>query len=381
MRDRERNLAKGTACTSCRQLKIRCSGSKPICSWCQRHRKQCVYAAITPSKAQGEYAILQARVLDLEIAINKHALSSQHDLLVISARLQERVKHLGRWRDQPAPWSATVQAVVCCEGVKTDTLASWELLGSIEPQVSPREGETVSIHRTVVEYTLASFQWTKGEELPIPMSLYLVGLFLPHRSHFQFFFPLSRFLARLSLPSTHPDSVHPCLRNACHLAACSILGGHWSSLETYFIQRTRYFLGQIIMLVDFQHFTQYLWASSLLASYFVKARRLEEAFVIIAAASQLAKGYGLLSICPLDRDDSYDGVLPTELRTHDESLDLLWLLQSLFMVDQSLSTLAAFPLSFIRGKYLIPFFDRSDIAYPSFKVLRFRALLVFWWLM
>ncbi|KAF8320885.1 hypothetical protein DL93DRAFT_2224587 [Clavulina sp. PMI_390] len=286
----------------------------------------------------------------------------------MSGRLRESIKQLGLSRKLPNRGLTPMEVVICCEESKLDVIASRQLLGSSEPTISLQEGDTSKVDRGVVKHTLSSFRWTMGEELPFPMSLYFIGLFLPHRSHFQFLIPLPFFVSRLSLSSSHPDSIHPCLRNACHLATCSLLGGDWTFLEPYFLQRTRYFLEQILVFADCEHFIDYLWASSLVASYFVRARRLQEGFVVIAAASQLAKPCGVFSISNLNCDVGPTKFLLPRPTTQVAALESIWLLQSLFMVDQSLSTLAAFPPNFIREDYLIPSFDHSDITYPSFEM-------------
>ncbi|KAF8306832.1 hypothetical protein DL93DRAFT_2171975 [Clavulina sp. PMI_390] len=201
------------------------------------------------------------------------------------------------------------------------------------------------------------------------MSLCLTGIFLPYRSHFNFFIPLLDFLPRLSLPPSHPRSIHPCLRDACHLAACSVLGGRWSHLEPYFAERTRHFLNAALMLVNLEHMTQFLWASVILASYFTRVRRVQESYAIISPASHLVAACGLLSTHDPGLEHGYraDQFLLPAPKTEVEALERIWLAQSVFITDRSLHMLIGYPGTFPCDKRCIPSLDKTEITYPSFK--------------
>ncbi|KAF8312126.1 hypothetical protein DL93DRAFT_1348527 [Clavulina sp. PMI_390] len=204
------------------------------------------------------------------------------------------------------------------------------------------------IDRTVANRTLESFQWVRGEEIPFKMSLYMVGLLLPYRAHFHFIIPIPYLLHGLSLPSSDPASIHPCLRNACHLAACSVIGGRWSSLEPYFAARTRGFLDKALMLPTPEHIIHFLWASTLLASYLMRARRIDESFATITSACSISSAFGLLSTYNAEAFQKYhpgQPILPAPT-TAAEALHRIWLLHSIFLTDQSLSALTGLPQSF-----------------------------------
>ncbi|KAF8311305.1 hypothetical protein DL93DRAFT_1498661 [Clavulina sp. PMI_390] len=248
---RDKILPRRAACLQCRKLKAKCNGVKPACSRCLHLRKQCAYADELELIAQGRSAgSLQTRLLTLELTVNKLALSSGYDLSVSSARLRERINLLGQFQKRSTLELTTLPLYICGEVSKLDALAYGVPAGEQAREKRPRIGDTYHIDRSVVEHTLNSFRWTRGEALPLSMSLYLIGLFLPYRSHFHFFIPLPRFLHCLSLPLSHPGSIHPCLRDACHLAACSVLGGRWTSLEPYFLARTRRFLDEVLLVAD-----------------------------------------------------------------------------------------------------------------------------------
>ncbi|KAF8306987.1 hypothetical protein DL93DRAFT_155290 [Clavulina sp. PMI_390] len=100
-------------------------------------------------------------------------LSSHHDLLIISARLQERVKLLGVSQERSTPKSASLPFVICWGDRNPNALALGQLTSSNAPRISPPKGGTIEVDRRVIECMLDSFQWTGGEEIPTSMSLHL----------------------------------------------------------------------------------------------------------------------------------------------------------------------------------------------------------------
>ncbi|KAF8309901.1 hypothetical protein DL93DRAFT_1689307 [Clavulina sp. PMI_390] len=362
-------LAKGAACLSCHKVKIKCDGSKPCCSRCHRLHRQCTYPTVIVRRPD-RLKQLRARAMILEMTISKLTLSSTYDMSVISARLRGRIERLGRLQGQPKVIRTSVPVYICCEDSKLDVLASRLRLQVESQPEAPGQSTTFSIDRSVIERTLESYYWEKGEELPLPMSLYLIGIFLPNRAQFQFFMPLPQFLHSIALPPSDPASIHPCLRNACHLVACSILGGRWASLEPYFAERTRRFLDQALMWADRDRITHFLWATTLLASYFMRARRIKESFLAITSASQFATACGLLSTHNEGVEASYqpdEFLLPPPV-TEAEALSRLWLAHSIHITDQSLNALTALPWSFVCDERWTPASEHSDIMYPWFKM-------------
>ncbi|KAF8312123.1 hypothetical protein DL93DRAFT_1347783 [Clavulina sp. PMI_390] len=364
-------LAKGTACLQCHNHKTRCDGSKPACFRCRRLQKQCVYPEerVVPVRI-APTQLLRNRILELELAVKKASLSSTHNLSIVSARLRERIKHLGSSHGQSLIDLTSLPAFICCEDSKLDALASRP---RAEPETSrryPQEGGIYSIDRAIAERTLDSFRWVKGEELPLSMSLYLIGLLLPYHSHFHFFIPLPYFFHGLLLPVAHPASVHPCLRNACHLAACSIIGGRWATLEPYFAERTRNDLDEALMLANTEHTLHFLWASTVLASYFARARRVQESFTVISAACAMSVACGLLSAHNPQSERGHqpgDHFMLPPPASEAEALHRLWLGHSLFLTDWSLAALTALPPSYACHERFEPSFENNKLEYPSFK--------------
>ncbi|KAF8309905.1 hypothetical protein DL93DRAFT_1689920 [Clavulina sp. PMI_390] len=347
-------LRKGDACIQCREHKVKCNGLKPICSRCHRLRKECAYPA-GRARRRPLVELLEARALQLQLQVNKVALSSSHDFSIASVRLGERIRLLGDMSGQ----------------IRTPANAAWL---PIYPAFGDEERDTMQsqkndvtgnvIERFIAERRLASFTWTTGEELPSSMSQYLIRLFLPYRLQHYFFMDVSHFLHCLALPLDHPESIHPCLRHACHLAACNVIGGRFALLEPYFIDRTRYFLHQSLMFVD--RVPHFLWASLLLGYCLAKKRRLEESYVIFTAACQLATACGLYEHAD-HRAPPSTPLLPPP-RNPIEAMDRIWLVHSLYLGDQALSAISAFPGSFVVERVWESTLGDSPKEFSSYKV-------------
>ncbi|KAF8312237.1 hypothetical protein DL93DRAFT_1326931 [Clavulina sp. PMI_390] len=96
--------------------------------------------------------------------------------------------------------------------------------------------------------------------------------------------------------------------------------------------------------------THFLWASMILASCLARSRRMQESYAVVSAAAQFASACGLRLIhgsgwaveddCCLD-----DSLLPSP-KDEIEALDRIGLAHSVYITDQSVSTLAGAPATF-----------------------------------
>lgn len=118
-----------------------------------------------------------------------------------------------------------------------------------------------------------------------------VGIFLPFRSHFQFYMDPSRLVRALSLPSDDPRAIHPSLLNAIYLSACNIAGGVLCQYEPIFLSRTRHHLSEQLAYAD--RILDFLWANMVLGSYFGRLARLVEAYTTITSCARFAIACGL----------------------------------------------------------------------------------------
>ncbi|KAF8309058.1 hypothetical protein DL93DRAFT_1800758 [Clavulina sp. PMI_390] len=277
-------LGKGSACFRCRRQKIKCDGLRPRCSRCTRIRKECGYRP--PLERRGPVTeVLEARVLELEILIHKLRISSTHNLSLISSRLQERIGRLG---SLPKP-----RKLFDAADLPTQLLTP---LDSERDEVQQQPYDSVAtadpeLIQKLVEQQLRSYELAELEELPLSLSIHLVNLFLPYRSHYYFLADVSYFMTCLSLPPNHPKSIHPCLLNACYLGACSSTRRGLASFQPYFLQRTQHFLQQSLM--DADRPTHFLWASLILIVFFAKERRLVECLALAGATARFAIACGL----------------------------------------------------------------------------------------
>ncbi|KAF8304935.1 hypothetical protein DL93DRAFT_2172874 [Clavulina sp. PMI_390] len=340
-------LAKGAACLRCRKLKEKCDGLKPTCTRCRKRPNECIYPTGIARRAPIS-GTLQARALELEMIIHKLTVASTHDLSLASARLLDRIGRLGNAVPAKHPLVSTATAWLpiypYSQHRKTE-----QKRGQIVSQ-DVTEGYASIIERSVVEQKLHSFQWGKlGErDAPPSLSLQLVSLFLPYRAHYYFFMDVPHLLHCVSLPPSHPDAIHPCLLNACYLGACASSGGTLTSLEPYFIRRTRYFLDQSLKHAD--RITHFLWASIILTCYFAKARRLDESFAVANAATHFAYACGLSpSGDPTfngTKDFDVAGYLLPPPKDETEAINRIRLAHSLYLLDQTAPILGGVSTSF-----------------------------------
>ncbi|KAF8310884.1 hypothetical protein DL93DRAFT_1566845 [Clavulina sp. PMI_390] len=123
------------------------------------------------------------------------------------------------------------------------------------------------------------------------------------------------------------------------------------------------------MFANSGHITQFLWASVLFASYLARAQRVGESYAIISPASQLVTACGLGSTHNPEVDRGYrpDQFLLPPPATEAEAIERIWLAQSVFITDRSLSVLAGCAGTFVCDPRWRPVMDEPEITYPWFK--------------
>ncbi|KAF8312244.1 hypothetical protein DL93DRAFT_2082363 [Clavulina sp. PMI_390] len=274
--------------------------------------------------------------MELELKIQRLTLTSAHNLSLASSRLLERVERIGKFR----------------EYILFDSRLNYPTSDGDNGPDDPTESDRTPTYGpseinipAAITYALTADPSTEFDDIPLNLSRHLISLFLPYRRYYYFFLDTSRFLECVSLPPSHPESIHPCLLNACYLGASLLYGEAFSFLQPLFLKRTRYFLNQALMWSD--RLTHFLWASIILGCYFARLRRMGECFAVVSAATQLASACGLR---PTQRPDggTADEVLPDEAllpppKDAVEATDRIWLAYSIYVADQSLTTVTAFP--------------------------------------
>ncbi|KAF8309040.1 hypothetical protein DL93DRAFT_1799909 [Clavulina sp. PMI_390] len=341
-------LHKGTACLQCRKLKVKCDGLQPLCSRCSHLGKECDYP-YGVAKRLPAAAALEARVLELELLIHQLSLPATHNLSLATLRLLERIERLGT---QPKP----KQLLDTAESFQRSKTPNSED-SKARRRADKILGEDITavdlwaIQSVVVE-ELRSYDLERLENLPPSLSVPLINLFLPFRSHYYFLIDISHFTRRLSLSPSHPESIHPCLINACYLAACASNGGSLRSFIPHFLKRTQHFLQQSLMHAD--RITQFLWASVIVAVFFGRERRIVEAMVTAGAAIRFALACGLglpgTSMSVNDGSSTSEYLLPPP-KDKAEADDRTRLAHSIYVAIQAFPQVSGQPST-------IPFEDR-----------------------
>ncbi|KAF8304931.1 hypothetical protein DL93DRAFT_2172870 [Clavulina sp. PMI_390] len=356
-------LAKGAACSGCRQLKMKCDGLKPTCSRCKQRRKECVYPGSLIRRGPITEA-LEARAMELELQIHKMMLASAHDLSLASGRLLERIGRLGDVV-RPKQIAATLDTTWLPIYPQPKQNETGPQGGRIVGEDNA-EGYNSVVPRALVEHQLNSYQWTGLEELSPQLSLHLINLFLPYRAQFYFFIDVPHFLHCVSLPPSDPDAIHPCLLNACYLGACAGGGGLLASLQPHFIRRTRHFLEQSLMFAD--RINHFLWASVAMGCFFARELRSQECFAVAGAATRFGFACGLTAPFKPNVDGKSDssgpGYLLPQLKDATGLMERIQLAHSLYLMDQTLTLLCGSQPSF-------PYDERWALS-PREAAVRYR---------
>ncbi|KAF8310879.1 hypothetical protein DL93DRAFT_2230036 [Clavulina sp. PMI_390] len=278
----------GNACSRCRIQKMKCDRAKPHCSRCTHLQKECSYpTGVTKRSRRPATEILQERVLELELLLHRATLPSTYNLALASEKLLQRTRRLGRMPSpRPQFEMADSPSVTSDPAISEAQQQDAEALSAGDMIEDPH-----AVQKFIVE-ELHSHDWTQMDELRPSLSLHLINLFLPHRSHYYFLKDVSWFKTCLTLPPSHPNSIHPCLLNACYLGACASNGGEFlTPFKPHFLRRTRHFLEHSLTFAD--RITDFLWASIILAVFFARERRLVECLAAVEGLGRMALACGL----------------------------------------------------------------------------------------
>ncbi|KAF8309047.1 hypothetical protein DL93DRAFT_2170678 [Clavulina sp. PMI_390] len=305
-------------------------------------------------------------------------MSSVHNLLLLSKKLQERIERFGSIpQPRQLPQGATLSRVPTLPSEGSEGLGQGKEILADDLTL-----DELSALQTVVEEELVSYDLAKWDDLPLSLSIRLINLFLPFRSHYYFLIDLSRFGHSLPLPPSHPESIHPCLLNACYLAACACNRGGLSPFIPHFLDRTRHFLQQSLMYAD--RIPHFMWANIIMAAFFVKDRRMLEAMTTAGTVTRLALacGLGLPSDSASGIDEStVDEYLLPPPKDQVEADDRIRLAHSIYTGTQGLPHLG-FPASYPFEDWWSPIsqevsFDTQDgkASVPKEKLWRLEVYL------
>lgn len=169
-------------------------------------------------------------------------------------------------------------------------------------------------------------------------------LFLPYRSHFNFYIDIPHFLEKVILPPEDPLSVHPALLNAIYLTVCCLAGGRLISFRKYFLGELRRHLYRSLENAD--RLTDLLWASVVHGSYLTNIGHVNEAYAIISPCATFALACGFDGIVPLNSFTKPEFPLLPPPMNAEEAADRTNLSYAIYMTDRNLSILTGLPSMF-----------------------------------
>ncbi|KAF8316901.1 hypothetical protein DL93DRAFT_2154593 [Clavulina sp. PMI_390] len=328
-------LDRGAACLQCRKQKIKCDGLKPTCSRCHRLYKNCAYSASFHHRPIADALIAQN--MNLEIGTHKMAMSPAHNLFLLSKKLRERIGRLGTpsQRNKMATFPSS-------EGNLARRLGDSTLSEEIDTE------DLYTIQKSV-EQELRSLELSELEALPLSLSIRLINLLLPFRGHYYFLVDISHFARCVSLPPSHPDSIHPCLLNICYLAACASNGDGLAQFKPYFLERTRRFIQQSLMFAD--RIPHFLWAQGMLVVFYLRERRMVEALTTAGALSSFTSACGVTLPDPghsasENNDSSANEILLPPPKNEVEADDRIRFAHTMYIGYQTFSQLCGAPQTY-----------------------------------
>ncbi|KAF8333102.1 uncharacterized protein EI90DRAFT_3052991 [Cantharellus anzutake] len=274
------SLTPGQACLECRRRKVKCDGSRPVCGRCDRLRKECEYEQIV---RRLQVDIMEDRLSEIESGIQaylRRPASMEHPLM-------KKLTGDGGDRHHPQNLVSPFLPLYTGEPRSSSTVVP-ESNGSVTSEALLAGYGSVT-PRTIPESGLG--QIGVDSELPAELSEYLIRMALPFRNQFHMNMHLPRLLFRSRLPPTHPDSIHPALLNSIYLAVCSTSGGQMAEYESRFLTRTRTESERALGFVD--RLVHFMWASVILASYYIRRGRIVEAHNTISGTVSFAVAAGL----------------------------------------------------------------------------------------
>ncbi|PPQ67854.1 hypothetical protein CVT25_010293 [Psilocybe cyanescens] len=296
-------LKRGKACMSCRFLKIKCDGEKPICGPCRNHPRddECEYAD-GPGRSRTKtledtVSRLEARLLELENPDSSTPSVVLHDPYPSPFQIQRLSKSPPLHLSEPpavfgplSPFSPTSTTSSLPSGRHWNNFSTLrektELTGSSGSSTSP------------IRYPIA-MPYLGIEEPPYGHLQASLDVFFLHAPQFGFFLNVNSFRhsALLAFNLGHPSRPTPGLLNVVHL-----LGIHFSQpealqgQESALLTRAVQYVATDLMSTHPNKVIHTLQAEVLLAYYFFRTGSLLEAKCRTGTAISLALGSGLHKI-------------------------------------------------------------------------------------
>ncbi|KAJ3839353.1 hypothetical protein F5878DRAFT_616803 [Lentinula raphanica] len=285
-----RPLKRGKACLTCRFLKIRCDGARPICGPCQRTPKDdpCEYA---DGPGRSRTRALEETVSRLEARLREYEHPEETPPVALHDPYEHGLGNLGHESD------STIRIKVARPSSSYSTHSSpsspFSVSSSLGPLPSPRPGGSSGSSERKSSASPA------GEpRIPLPATRNLLEWFFTHALSFGFFLNIPRFTNSALLPLDFGHQSRPC---PGLLSTVYLWGIHLSpqtqhkDLEhTLLVRALRDTASDLSTSNPHPHrFMHTIQAETLLAYYFFRNGRILEAKRHSSSAASLVLGCGL----------------------------------------------------------------------------------------
>ncbi|KAJ6500684.1 hypothetical protein C8R45DRAFT_1071233 [Mycena sanguinolenta] len=367
-------LQRGSACLCCRKRKLKCDGTRPVCTQCIKMNRdeECEYddkkQKSRTQKLKEKLSVLEQRLRELESGSAATSPSSsdpgslpvtQHSSPELAALPSPFAGGSGNLFDNYS-WSSSSASSSLCGGPsgygtpELDASRLWDSDDS-DPNSHPfLEMSPFSSLPSSSEFPYMP-RWNPQEPLPFEIKKILLDIFLAHRHQCWFDGQVERF----SLSNTEPFGFepHPALMNAIYLLACHFARSPYcSEIEPIFFTRA---LHEITVALDnADRLVDIVQASCLLSVYLYVNCRSLEGYTHSFSAARLAVGLGLHQIRPLpplgtDPSQLYsDEITPIPIppaRDRAEMADRIAAFWQVFMVDRCWSVASGLPVALPDG--------------------------------
>ncbi|KAJ7611661.1 hypothetical protein FB45DRAFT_313702 [Roridomyces roridus] len=381
-------LQRGSACLSCRKRKLKCDGTRPICTQCIKMNRddECEYddkkQKSRTQKLKEKLSVLEQRLRELE---SESAAASPSGSDASSLGLPLTQHSSPELTALPASVYDTTPAAYRSAAPVLPLLDS-ELLGNLdglfENYAWSNSSSSSSLHggpsgygtpnmdaedpeQTVHPFlemspfsnlaTSPDFpympRWNPQDPLPYENRKILLDIFLAHRHQCWFDGQVDRF--SLSAAHAYGSEPHPALMNAIYLLACHFARSPYcSEIEPVFFTRA---LHEITVALDnSDRLVDVVQASCLLAVYLYINCRALEGYCQSFSAARLAVGLGLHQIRPGDDPQLAFGESSTPVpippaRDDAEVADRISAFWQVFMVDRCWSVASGLPVALPDG--------------------------------
>ncbi|KAJ7778695.1 hypothetical protein DFH07DRAFT_795641 [Mycena maculata] len=382
-------LQRGSACLCCRKRKLKCDGTRPVCTQCIKMNRddECEYddkkQKSRTQKLKEKLSVLEQRLRELESECGASATSpsssdssslglplTQHSSPEITAlpSLFENVPLLdtdclGNLDSlfENCAWSNSSSSSSLYGGASGYGTPSLELDANM--LMDPDDADQ-TVHPFLEMSPFSSLpsssefpympRWNPQDPLPYENRKILLDIFLAHRHQCWFDGRVERF--SLSHTAQYGFEPHPALMNAIYLLACHFARSPYcSEIEPVFFTRA---LHEITVALDnSDRLVDVVQASCLLAVYLYINCRALEGYCHSFSAARLAVGLGLHQIRPLQPGDdpqlSYgEEITPIPIppaRDRAEVADRIAAFWQVFMVDRCWSVASGLPVALPDG--------------------------------